>query len=71
MADDQKTTLQDARTAAQESREEFREAHQRGMTDLKEHDFEGLGQAIADEQAAIEKLARAVDTTLKVPEQDE
>lgn len=47
-----------------EAKEEFCQAHERGVDALRRHDYVGVSQAIAAECAAIEKQRAATRTLM-------
>ena len=51
-----------------EIREEFANAHRQGMQDLRNRDFTGLGHAIDQERAAIEKLSAIIGSGRSAPD---
>jgi len=52
--------LMRARELHRRSRQQFSAAHQHGLDALKRHDYGALNQAIAEEAAAIDTHAQAV-----------
>ena len=62
MPKDVKTRIRAARTTTAKARSEFAAAHRRGMASLKRRDYKALGEAIADESTAIDKLEGAVES---------